>query len=403
MYAGGSPVSSPDPAGDAFAAKFSISGALVWSTFLGGTGRDLAEAIALDASGNVYVTGASDSANFPLTAGALRGCRTGGPWLSQLDPTGSKLLNSTSIGGMGFDEPHAIAAGGPSAVYIAGDTTSRVFFASGAAAQRTYGGGNSDAFLARLDLISTTKLMVACVLNGASFQPGNFASFPLATVAPGEFVSIFGIGLGPDQAVIAQPAAGAYPTTLGTQVFFDGLPAVMLYAGVSQINAIVPYGITGAVTQMTIQRGGLTDGPRALPVAAAVPAIFTADSTGTQQAAVLNEDGTYNSPADPAVAGHIIVFYAVGAGAMNPPVADGAVSPGVLPLPVPRLPVTVQIRGADAKVLYAGAAPGYVAGLLQINVEVPLAAGFGNSVPLTLQVGGQASQFNVTIATTTSK
>jgi uncharacterized protein (TIGR03437 family) len=402
-YAGGTPVSTPDPAGDAFVTKLSISGALVWSTFLGGSGRDLAEAIAVDTAANVYVTGASDSANFPLTAGALRGCRTGGPWLSQLDAaTGGKLLNSTSIGGMSFDEPHAIAVAGANAVYIAGDTTSRVFFASGGAAQPIYGGGDSDAFAARFDLTASTQLMVACVLNGASFQPGNFAPYPLGTVAPGEFVSIFGIGVGPDQPAIAQPAAGSYPTTLGgSQVFFDGVPAVMLYADATQINAIVPYGIKGPVTQMTVRRGGLTDGPRAIPVAPAVPGIFTANSAGTQQAAVLNEDGTYNSPANPAVVGHIIVFYAVGAGLMNPPVTDGAVSPNVLPLPAPQLPVSVQIRGADAKVLYAGAAPGYVSGLLQINVEVPLVVGFGNSVPLTLQVGGQPSQFNVTIATTT--
>jgi uncharacterized protein (TIGR03437 family) len=92
------------------------------------------------------------------------------------------------------------------------------------------------------------------------------------------------------------------------------------------------------------------------------------------------------------------VFYAVGAGVMNPSVADGAVSPGTLPLPVPQLPVTVQIRGVDATVLYAGAAPGYVSGLLQVNVRVPDSINFGNSVPLTLLVGGQASQFNVTIA-----
>jgi uncharacterized protein (TIGR03437 family) len=60
--------------------------------------------------------------------------------------------------------------------------------------------------------------------------------------------------------------------------------------------------------------------------------------------------------------------------------------------------VTVQIRGVEAKVLYAGAAPGYISGLMQINVQVPSSIDFGNSVPLTLSIGGQASQLNVTIA-----
>ncbi len=397
-YAGGS--SDVDPAGDAFVAKFSSSGTLMWSTFLGGSARDLAEAIALDAAGNVYVTGPSESSDFPLTAGALRGCRTGGPWVAQLDPNGSKLLNSTSIGGMGLDEPHALAVSSSSAVFLAGDTTSQVFFTSGAAAQRTFGGGDADAFVAKLDLTPSTKPFVACVLNAASFQPGNFAPFPLGTVAPGEIVSVFGIGVGPDQPAIAQPTSGSYPNNLGgTQVLFDGVPAVMLYAATNQINAIVPYGVKPPFTQMTLQRGGFTDGPRALPVAPAVPGIFTANSAGTQQAAVLNQDGSYNSPANPAPTGSIIVFYAVGVGAMTPAAADGAVSASVLPLPVPQLPVNVQIRGVDAKVIYAGAAPGYVSGLLQVNVEVPASVGFGNSVPLTLQIGNQPSQFNVTIAT----
>ncbi len=69
-YAGGTPVEvDADPAGDAFVARFSSSGARLWSTFLGGTDRDIAEAIAVDPSGNVVVAGASESANFPRTRG----------------------------------------------------------------------------------------------------------------------------------------------------------------------------------------------------------------------------------------------------------------------------------------------------------------------------------------------
>jgi uncharacterized protein (TIGR03437 family) len=372
----------------------------VWSTFLGGSGRDLAEAVAVDGAGNVVVAGATDSADFPRTAGALSGCRTGGPWVAQLDSAGAKVPVSTSLPGMGLDEPHALALDSKGIVYLAGDATSRVFFNTPGTAQTAYGGGDSDAFAARLDLSAPSRLLVACVVNAASYEAGNFSSFPTGTVSPGEVVSLFGIGLGPDPPVIAQPASGAsYPTILGgTQVMFDGVPAPMWYVGPTQINAIVPYGIQSPVTQMTVQRGGASDGPRALPVAPAVPGIFTANSAGFAQAAVLNEDGSYNSVANPAARGSIIVFYAVGAGAMNPPATDGSVSPGALPLPVPQLPVTVQIRGVGAEVLYAGAAPGYVSGLLQVNVRVPEAINFGNSVPLTVLVGGQASQFNVTIA-----
>jgi uncharacterized protein (TIGR03437 family) len=398
-YAGGTPVRvQADPAGDAFVAKFSIGGSRLWATFLGGSSRDLAEAIAVDPAGNVVVTGTTDSEDFPRTAGALSGCRSGGPWVAQLDNAGAKLLVSTSLPGMGLDEPHALALDAKGIVYLGGDVTSRVFFAASTAAQPAYGGGDSDAFAARLDLSAPSRLSVACVVNAASFEAGNFSAFPLGTVAPGEIVSIFGIGVGPDQPVIALPAP-SYPIALGgTQVLFDGVVAPLLYAGANQVNAIVPYGIKSPATQMTVQRGGISDGPRTLPVAPSVPAIFTANSAGSGQAAVLNEDGSYNSVSNPAARGSIIVMYAIGAGAMNPPVADGAVSPASLPLPVPQLPVTVQIRGVEVDPIYAGAAPGYVSGLLQVNVRVPASVNFGNSVPLTLLVGGQASQFNVTIA-----
>jgi uncharacterized protein (TIGR03437 family) len=400
-YAGGTPLrDGADPAGDAFIARFDVTGRRVWSTFLGGSGRDLAQAIALDAAGNVYVAGTSESADFPWTAGAIRGCRTGGPWVAQLDGAGTKLMRTSSTGGMGFDLANALALDSKGAVLLAGDTSSRPFFSTAAAAQKAYGGGDTDAFAAKLDWQTDGRVYVSCVLNAASFAAGNFAFFPQGTVAPGEVVSIFGGALGPEQPALAQPAAGApYPTTLGgTQVFFDGIPSPMWYAGPNQINAVVPYGVKPPATQVTVQRSGFTDGPRTLPVAAAVPGIFAATGSGQGQAAVLNEDGSYNSAANPAPRGSVIVFYAVGAGTMLPAQRDGAVQPTTLPLPVPVGDVKVQIRGLDAKVLYGGAAPGYIAGLLQLNVQIPDTVGFGNSVPLTLTIGGQQSQANITIA-----
>jgi len=87
-----------------------------------------------------------------------------------------------------------------------------------------------------------------------------------------------------------------------------------------------------------------------------VPGIFTANSSGQGPAAVLNQDGSYNTVANPAPTGSVIVFYAVGAGPMRPAQNDGAVQPTTLPLPVPTGEVKVQIRGIDAKVIYAGAA-----------------------------------------------
>jgi uncharacterized protein (TIGR03437 family) len=387
-YAG--PAADPtDPDGDAFVSKFSPLGAVVWSTYLGGSQADVAYAIALDAAGNVYIAGTTESPDFPQSGASIPRCRqTGGPFAAELDPTGAKLLHSTGMSGLGYDNAFALAVGPGGAIYLAGETESQVFFATPGAAQTTYSvaSGSYQAFAAGIDFSAQSVTAqpgpyAACVLNAASFTAGNAAPFPLGTVAPGEIVSVFGSSLGPA------------PT-----VTFDGIPAPLLYSGANQINAVVPYGVSSTSTQMTVQFNGQSYGPIAMPVAAAVPGIFTLDGSGHGQGAVLNQDGTLNSISNPAPRGTIITFFACGAGLMTPAVADGTISPLTLPLPAPVLPVSVAIRGVTATVEYAGAAPGYVSGLLQVNVQVPTSIDFGNLVPLMLNLGSFASQLDITIA-----
>jgi len=368
-----------DAATAAFVTRFSAGGALLWSTFLGGSDLDEGEAIAVDGRGNIFIAGNSHSVDFPLTPDAVKGCRSFGPWIVELDSAGARLLASSSIGGGGLDFVYGMWLDSTGAVYLTGVATSQVFFTTPGVAQTTFT-GYSSGFASKLDLGASTRLYLACLLNAASFQPGNFAAFPSGEVAPGEIVSIFGTVLD------------------GAQVSFDGIAAPIFYSGPTQINAVVPYGIKNSRTQAAVQRAGITYGPIALPVAPAVPGIFTATGSGQGQAAVLNQDGTLNSVSHPAPRGSIITFYAAGAGLMIPQETDGAIQPLMLPLPVPQLPVSVQIRGVDARVTYAGAAPGLISGALQVNVEVPTTIDFGNSVPLSLNVGGQSSQLNVTIA-----
>jgi uncharacterized protein (TIGR03437 family) len=375
----------PDPDGDAFVSKFSPLGAVVWSTYLGGSQADVAYAIAIDAAGNVYLAGTTESSNFPRSGASIPTCRnTGGPFVAELDPTGAKLLHSTGMSGLGYDNGFALAVGLAGAISLAGETESQVFFSTPGAAQTTYGvtPGSYQAFAASINFTEESSPYAACVLNAASFAAGNQAPFPLGTVAPGEIVSLFGADLGP----------GA-PT-----VTFDGMPAPVLYAGANQINAVVPYSLASTTTQMTVQFNGQSYGPVVMPVAAAVPGIFTLDGSGHGQAAVLNQDGTFNSISNPAPIGSIITFYACGAGPMTPAVADGTISPPMLPLPTPALPVSVAIRGVTATVQYAGAAPSYVSGLLQVNVQVPTSIDFGNLVPLMLSLGSFNSQLDITIA-----
>ncbi len=400
-YAGPAPdPTAPNPAGDAFIAKFSSTGAPLWSTYWGGASADVASALSLDAPGNVYFAGTTESfADFPGSGPSIPTCRqTGGPFVAALDPTGSKLIHSSGMPGLGYDSAYALALDSTGAVYLAGKTSSPVFFATPGAAQTVYAPGSSDAFAARIDF-TQSGTYAACVLNAASFAAGNLASFPLGTVAPGEVVSIFGASIGPSipQGLQLTSSGTVATSVAGVSVSFGGVVAPLIYVSDSQINAIVPYELPGNIAQMFVVYNGQTYGPVNMPIAAAVPAIFTATETGHGQAAAVNQDGTLNSIANAAARGSVISIYAEGAGLMSPGLGDGVVI-GNSNLTTPGLTVTASIRGVDATVQYAGAAPGYVSGLLQVNVVVPDSIDFGNLVPLTLAVGPFASQLDVTIA-----
>jgi uncharacterized protein (TIGR03437 family) len=182
-----------------------------------------------------------------------------------------------------------------------------------------------------------------------------------------------------------------------TRVLFDGIPTPLIYAGISQVSAVVPFGLTNPTTQVQVEYQGVASSPFPMTVLPAHPAIFTADSSGAGQAAALNQDGTVNSSANPAAPGSVLVLYTTGAGQTSPAGVDGSVT-GYDNLPQPILPVTVAIDGQPAQVLYAGAAPGLVAGVVQINVQIPATVAGSNSVAVTLAVGKQTSQQSVTVA-----
>lgn len=226
------------------------------------------------------------------------------------------------------------------------------------------------------------------VLSAASLLP--------VPVAPGELITLMGSGIGPAS---PQAAVGsASNTTLGgTSVFFDGIPAPLLYAAANQINAVVPFTLTGKTsTQLEIAAQGRQMAGLALPVTAAAPAIFTLNSAGIGPGAILNQDASLNSPSNPADKGSIVALFATGAGQTNPPGQDGQITGATLAKPL--LPVSVQIGGVDATVLYAGAAPGLIAGALQVNAVIPAAAPSGPAVPVVLTIGVANSQTGVTLA-----
>lgn len=139
--------------GDVFVAKFNPSGsALVYSTYLGGSrnengGADNAAGIAVDGSGNVYVTGTTFSADFPTSPGAFQtacggdNCRFGDGFVTKLNPTGSALVFSSYLGGSSFNTNEGIAVDSAGNVYVTGFTSSTDFPITPGAFQMTNGRG----------------------------------------------------------------------------------------------------------------------------------------------------------------------------------------------------------------------------------------------------------------------
>lgn len=111
---------------EGFIAKLNPAGnALVYGTYLGGgLQSDVVNGVTLDAAGNIYVTGQTQSTAFPVTAGAFDTTYNGGEdgFVTKLDASGSALIFSTYFGGQGKDQPFAIAVGPGGSVFIAGET-----------------------------------------------------------------------------------------------------------------------------------------------------------------------------------------------------------------------------------------------------------------------------------------
>jgi uncharacterized protein (TIGR03437 family) len=226
----------------------------------------------------------------------------------------------------------------------------------------------------------------------------NAASGISGSIAPGEIVTVHGLGLGTTTpASLTIDAQGQLATRLSeTSLLIGGIAAPLLYVSQSQINAIVPYEIAGQqMVTVQAQSGGVSSPIWGVPVAGAVPGIFTTDSSGQGPGAILNQDNSVNAPSNPAAVGSVIQIYATGEGQTNPPGKTGSIASGENS---PVLPVSVSIGGINAPVSYAGTAPSSVEGLFQINAIVPLGATPGAALPVRIIVGSTGSQLGVTIA-----
>lgn len=216
----------------------------------------------------------------------------------------------------------------------------------------------------------------------------NAASLRSGPIAPGQLITVAGQNLGPRAGVSAKPneSTNRYAASLGgTRVLFDGIPGIVLYSSANQVNAQVPYEISGKSTvKVTVESAGFDASlPVEMRVAESAPGLFSADGV---RAAALNEDYSYNTPENPVAAGSVVQLFLTGQGVTTPRVETGALAPGVAPFPLPDQDVVILIDGQRAEILFAGLAPGSI-GLLQVNARIPLTVAPSDRVLVGARIG----------------
>lgn len=235
----------------------------------------------------------------------------------------------------------------------------------------------------------TPVATAAGIVNAASFQSG--------PIAPGELITLYGTNIGPaNLTLFTLPPTNLFPTLVGdTSILFDGVPAPIYYSSAGQTSVFVPYALAGrSSTQLVIVYQGRASAPLTVPVVAAAPALFSANQSGRGPGAILNQDASLNTTANPAAKGSIVILYGTGEGQTLPAGVDGQVALTVFPKPL--LNASVSIGGQNAEVAYAGAAPGLVAGVFQINVKIPEDAPSG-ALPVVVRFGSFASPAGITV------
>lgn len=227
------------------------------------------------------------------------------------------------------------------------------------------------------------------IVNAASFRGG--------AVAPGEMLTIFGKALGPElgESFRLDDAGRASAELAGARVAFDGVPASLVFVSQGQVAAIVPP--AGARRDRTLVeaefRGRRSPGVE-LPVDTSAPGLFTLDASGSGPLAAVNESGEINSPDRPAPRGAVVALFGTGGGLIDS--ADpGTVAPTAEQWAAD---IAVTVGDAPASALYAGAAPGLLGAVFQINVRLHESTPIGDAVPVVVRTGGKRTQGSATLS-----
>ena len=344
----------PPPPTDAFVAKLNPAGsALVWATFAGGSALDRAQAVAVDASGGVWVTGMTQSPDFPNQQGWSQDT----DFAIGLSADGSKLPYSARYPAGSVLQ--TISVDGAGTLHVAG--------ASG--------------LVSTIVPAQTATMRIWAVGNGAWGPAGG-------RIAPSEVLSLYGPHIGPTPGVSAVPdASGALPRSLaGVQVLLNDLAVPLLYVSDAQINAVMPNTVSGPFSQaqLKVVVNSTTSAAFTVTTLATDPQVFQ-NADGSAKA--VNVDGSVNDAAHPARAGSVVSVWATGTGALLDFSSEGHIATAAQDFHC----CQVVSANAPLNVLYGGAAPGIVTAVTQINFQVPAQAPSGARFSFNIAAGGRSS------------
>ncbi|MCX6604400.1 MAG: hypothetical protein NTV52_12495 [Acidobacteria bacterium] len=262
---------------------------------------------------------------------------------------------------------------------------------------------NSDLVIsARFGVVGL--LSAAGTVNAASQlrSPLSPEGFTQIIVAPGQMISLYGAAIGPATTTeVPFPFASNARDLHQTEVLFNGVSrAPVTYVSPNQINCIVPFGVNGKDVPIQVILAGRRSNELKVTVQAAVPALFTANSSGLGPGVIRNVDGSPNSPSNRAARGSQVTIYATGTGRTTPASLDGEIIRADAPPPSPELPIKVFIADREVKITSpAVSVPGSVNGLTVLTVLVPDEKTIGPGiVPIVIQVGEFRSPRTASIA-----
>jgi uncharacterized protein (TIGR03437 family) len=366
---------------DSFVVKLSPDGkTALYSTLVGGSCYDHPTSIAVDAGGNAYITGETDSIDYPLISPIESAPRTRqfASFVSALNPAGSALTFSTYL--YAGSAP-SVTAGSNGSIYVAGST--------GLNAQSVPDTGFPNPPPPIATNVYLAEIRVPASVPAVNLvQVSNAFSLMSGPVAPGEIVTLGIPGFSPAQSVdIGLNVLAPLTTNLqGVQVLFDGRSAFVMRVTPGQIECIVPAAIAGQrITHVQVTIDGAQSNVLNVSVAPTALGLLAADGSGTGLANAQNSDGTYNSETNPAARGSVVTVFLTGAGITNPAEPDGVVPATSQIVPVATIFNFMPGTGS------VHALPGFVPGIFAYSFSVPTTSQQPPPTKLSVTVGTTSS------------